>query len=143
MKKLIFALSLLSTAAFADVATETCFSSTKMADSEIPTQLCMKDIGLYNDGDTESITVFGGNMAGSYEISSSYDGKPQASFVLEQYEEGPCAYSRTTKIVLKLNKNFSSVLSTDTIQVAVEKETYRDSCHSYPESEEILFQKIK
>lgn len=143
MKKLFLALSLLSTAAFAKTTAETCFSSTKMADSEIPAQLCMKDIGLYNNGDMEWITVYGGNMAGSYEITSSYDGKPQASLVLEQYEEGPCAYARTTRIILKLNKNFSSELSADTIQVAVEKETLRDSCHSYPESEEILFQKIK
>lgn len=143
MKKLFLAITLLSTAAFAKNTAETCFTSTKIADAEIPAQLCMKDIGLYNNGDTEWVTVYGGNMAGSYEITSSYDGKPQASLILEQYEEGPCAYSRTTKIILKLNKNFSSELSADTIQVAVEKETYRDSCHSYPEAEEVLFQKIK
>lgn len=143
MKNLFLALSILSTAAFAKATTEICFSSTKMTDTEIPAQLCMKDIGLYNNGDAEWITVYGGNMAGSYEITSSYDGKPQATLVLEQYEEGPCAYSRTTKIILKLNKNFSTELNADTIQVAVEKETYRDSCHSHPDAEEVLFQKIK
>ena len=143
MKKIFLAISLLSTLVLAKTAGETCYSSTKPSDKELPAILCMSDIGLYNNGDMEWITVYGGNMAGNYLISSSYDGKPQASLILAQVEEGPCSYSRSTKIILKLNTDFTSKLSADSIQVAVEKETLRDSCHSFPETEEVTFLKIK
>ncbi len=145
MKNLIVTISFvfLSTFCYATTSGQVCFSSTKPSDKEVPAILCMSDLGLYNNGDMEWITVYGGNMAGNYLISSSYDGKPQASMILALVEEGPCSYSRSTKIILKLNNDFSSKLSTDSIQVTIEKETYHDSCHSYPENEEITFLKIK
>lgn len=143
MNKIFLTISLLSTVGFANTAEQTCFSSTNSANTEVPAVLCMKDIGLYNNGDTEWITVFGGNMNGSYEIEKSFDGKPQAALVLKKIDQGPCAYSRITKIILKLNDNFSNELSANTIKVSVETETLRDSCHSVPEVEEVQFKKIK
>jgi hypothetical protein len=143
MKKILLAISFLSSFGFAKNINETCFKSLNSADTEVPKMLCMNDLGLYNNGDLEWITVYGGNMAGNYEIGKSFDGSSQTSLEIEKFEAGPCAYSRSLKIILKLNDQFSDQLNANTIKVSVEKETLRDSCHSFPETEEILFQKIK
>lgn len=118
----------------------TCFNTSKSNIANVPSQLCLSDLGVYNNGDKEWIGVFGGNMAGEYELRAGVNGQQSAILTLKTIDEGTCEYYEKTSIVIKLNADYLSTLNAKTIQVSVEKESMNDSCHSYLEVEEIPFQ---
>ena len=118
----------------------TCYKlAEKSKNPTAPAKLCLTDIGLYNNGDVEWVEIYGGNLAGSYNLVSFNQGT-LAQKEVSRTEDSICGYYKVETVSIKLDSNFQSKIDAKNLKVSFITEDYRDSCHSYPDYESVSYE---
>lgn len=139
MKKMSFIATSLLFASMAFSSEITCYKlAEKSNNPTAPARLCLTDIGVYNNGDTEWVEVYGGNMAGSYNLVNSFQ-DVLAQKEVSRTDDSICGYEKIETISIKLDSK-SNVMNAKKLKVSFITEDYRDSCHSYPDYESVSYE---
>ena len=118
-------------------AKETCYVATSIVSENIPTEFCFEDMGLYNDGDHEWLSIYGGNLAGEYEVTYEYLANNKYAYtaetrILVNPGYGCMAYEEA-KLILSIPSDVSHNLNINKLSMSVEYFYSKDSCHLQPQ----------
>lgn len=122
----------------------TCFFKSPEIHPELPTTLCLEEISARNDSSREWVQISGGNMEGSYDLWSHYNGDVVAEMVYEKIGgDLICGEEEIRRISIDLPRDFQKSISASLLKVSMQTEYTRDNCHSMPDVEKIEYKRIK
>jgi hypothetical protein len=136
-KILIILLSLSFSAAFA--GTKTCYSATQAVPSSLPSELCLTAVGVYNDGDHEWVTIYGGNLAGDYVFFPDSDWNHWLSEKPLFNSIGDVCGAEETALLKVRIPGEPTKIEAGNLELTISHTVTRDTCHLEPQTTEYRY----
>jgi hypothetical protein len=140
MKKIIVTLIPLFT--FVTAHAETCYQADQVTPKNVPAQICLESATYQLNGTVLEMVVVGGNLAGTYSLSTQTKGY-QAAKILFQEGQGACDERESVYVNVVSPFAASQPIDVSALTVTTTHSMTSDSCHIKPDQENFTYSLVK